>query len=167
MGLWFLGCSQQAQVFGGCSLDPEQPVGLPQAQGSGSRLEAPRFAGRMFWKHLVLQQPPPAAPSPGTGDRGQGRDTPGEPGLSLGCWVAWLTPSSPQAGAAPSPAPQPPLVPGLTFRWFCSQSRLCGGLSPKRHRHLCCKPRSREGEDAEFIAGSKGKGGKDNTGLVR
>lgn len=68
--LWLLGCSQRAEVFGGCSLDPETPVGLPQAQDTGSRLETPSFAGWRFWEHPVLhqppslQQPPPAVTSP-------------------------------------------------------------------------------------------------------
>lgn len=37
-GLWSLGCSWRAEGFGGCSLDPETPVGLPQTQDTGSGL---------------------------------------------------------------------------------------------------------------------------------
>lgn len=94
-----------------------------------------------------------------------GRDTPGPRGSALGYSVS---------GSSPAPLRlRQPLLQPHSPRWclaslldgFGPQRRLCGHLSPRRHGHLCCKPR--EGEGAELIPSRKGKGEKDNIGLVR
>lgn len=81
------------------------------------------------------------------------------PGLSTSS-VAWLISSCPRAGTAAPAAPQPPLLLELTADGSAPQSRLCGSLSPRRHLHLCCKPSSGEGEDAELIPRREEKEGK-------